>query len=58
MWGFGSTLSNVVNTILAKIEGKPMNQNVPNVNPGQNQMASNINVPQMNPNTMVISFLF
>lgn len=53
MWGFGSTLSGVVNTILAKIEGRPFNQNAGNMPNQVNSMQGNINVPQMNPNTMV-----
>lgn len=53
MWGFGSTLSGVINTILAKIEGRAYNAgNAPNQPSG---MQGNINVPQMNnPNVMVI----
>lgn len=32
MWGFSSSLSNVVNIILGKLEGKPFTQNVTNTN--------------------------
>lgn len=55
LWGFNSTLSNVVNTILAKIEGRAFNANVPSNNAApQNQMQNNINIPQM----MVIFIYF
>jgi len=53
MWGFGSTLSGVVNTILVKIEGRPYNQNAGNVPIQQNAMQGGINVPQINQNNMV-----
>ncbi len=52
MWGFNSTLSGVINTILAKIEGRAYNAgNMPNQ---QNAIQGNIIMPQMNnPNVMV-----
>jgi hypothetical protein len=53
MWGFGSTLSGVVNNILAKIEGRPNNLNAGNMPNLQNAMQGGINVPQINQNNMV-----
>ena len=44
MWGFSSSLSNVVNIILGKLEGKPFTQNVTNTN---SQNAVNNIVQQM-----------
>jgi hypothetical protein len=55
LWGFNSTLSNVVNIILAKIEGRQYNQSAPNMNNfSPNQISNNINIPQMNPNAIVL----
>lgn len=53
MWGFGSTLSGVVNTILAKIEGRQNIQGSGNIPNQPSAMQANINLPQMNQNTMV-----
>jgi len=54
MWGFNSTLSNVVNIILAKIEGRAYNPNAGNVAVPNQMQGGNINVPQMNQNVLVI----
>jgi hypothetical protein len=53
MWGFNSNLTNVVNVILAKIEGRSYNPNAGNAHIQNQMQGGNINVPQMNPNSMV-----